>query len=1144
MLKKLLCFAGWATLLCILLLISVAIAIWLDGSLYLAMAIWLVQLLAVLIFRALWAGISALWKKRNLSRLYAPLRFSRLEQVLFEHWRSGAAVIKRISRKRGNVPWFLLMGERCGKTTLMATAKLPIMSHQPESEQVTPTRTLRWWFFKTAGFLDTSSYFLHGKPAAKAGWLKLANWCGRLTAPAGVVVCVSCRDLQTQSMLELHQQARQLRTQLEPMMKSVRRRLPIYVVLTECDHLDGFTLWVSKLSPEQRQQALGYCWRQTPVIDRQDNTLLDPLFVSLKRGIDLSRISMMNGALPGTDFGELLNFPQNISQLQGPLHHYVAALCEPDAYFSSGSLAAVWLTASVEHPQHHQAREALFVQNLISQVLPANSRNRVAESFGKRQQWLDKWSVPLLVTVLAVALLLSAWQTRKLMVPVLNNDVSTLTQHIAQHEKWMAEPLHYTPFLPLLRKRHQSLEMALVEANDVTVNDIYSQLRIYRRDFYAAPPQQQRRMILELAQGILTRQAMLKGEALTTLAHLPKTPESLQLISAMHNAGDNEHLTLERAMLRFGKQTSGIAAMQLILKELVNSDAQWRWLVADDSQLTALRITQFWKQSNSHVVLSGIWLEEGSRALVQYIELIQRASGEKQPLPIFTAFWQNWAGLKQDAWLEFVLEMSRQKPLVPGQKASSSQLMALAREQDPVSEFIRQAHRELADIRDRDAHLWLVELRRVTFFKRPPAAFSWVRAWDDKEKYLRVAVRRLLRKDTSMAVVSSSETVSWQQWNNALNEAINQAIATNGNSPALTEGLFNQGVVGKTNPLTSLWLTFTQLRKQMELTGNKIGTGAVWALLESQLNTLTSHAMATSACWIEQNWQSKVLQPLGNRAEHRDPQQQQEKAWRYLSDFIQESAINMMQPTAMGLRAAGFNGHVIPFTADFMQVINHVVEPDDLALMPEREQTRSHDEISRLEEQIAQREKQITALEKKVLTVDIASLPATIPGGARLMPTGTRLELHCAKGASQLDSSNLREEARFNWSPNQCSAVTVTVKFPGADIKHRYLGDSAWSDFLADFDGGEHAYTLDEFLPAGVGPLKDLAIEKVLVRFSLRGQQAVQAQWQQWKDLNEEIETLRALREEQLEHQRSRQQPGYFQGKLTALPTSVAMCVN
>lgn len=1113
MLKKLLSFAGWALLLCIILLFSVAITIGLDESLYLAIILWLALLLILLVFRAAWSGVALIWKKRNLSRFYAPLQFSRLEQVLYEHWRSGSAVIKRINRKRRSVPWFLLMGERCGKTTLMASARLPIMSHQPENERVVPTRTLRWWFFKTAGFLDISSYFLHGKPAANAAWLKLANWCGKLTAPAGVVVCVSCRDLQTKSVLELHQQARQLRTQLEPVMKSVRRKLPIYVVLTECDQLDGFTLWANKLTEQQRQQALGYSWRKAPVADRQDMTLLDPMFASLKQGIDLSRLSMMTGALPDASLSAMLNFSHNLSLLKRPLHHYVAALCEPDAYFASGSLTGIWLTASVERPQQHQMRDALFVQKLLSEVLPENSRTRVQEAFRKHQQWLDKWAIPALTCVLTSALLFSAWETRQLMVPVQGNTLPMLAQGVEHNEKWMSSPLRFTPFIPLLRQRHTALEAEIAANYSGQVNDIHDQLKAYRREFYSVEPEQQRQMILALAQSILTRHEMLKGLAVRKLADLPKMPGALRLISAHDTLNENEQLVLERAILRYGKQTSGIAAMQLILKELVNSDPQWRWLIADDSQLNSLSLTHFWPHSDSDKALSGIWLDEGQRVISQQIALIQQASGEEQTLPVFTAFWKQWSGLKQDAWLAYLLVMARQEALSPGQKATSAQLMAIAKGQDPVAEFMRRAQRELAGVRDSEAHPWLVEMRRINALQRSPVTFSWLESVDDKEKSLRSAIKRRVRGDATIPVVNSGDIASWQQWRGALDEAVNQAIAAHDHSPALTQGLFNSGVVGETNPLTTLWLTYTQLRKQMELPDNNVGRGAVWALLESQLNTLTANAMATSACWIEQNWQSKVLQPLGHRAELRDPKQQQEKAWRYLSDFLQESAINVMKATTMGLRAGEFHGHSIPFTSDFMHVVNYVVEPDDLVLMPEREQTRTHDEISRLEEQISLRETQLASLEKKALTVEVASLPATIPGGARLMPVGTQLDLHCATRSSQLDSGNLREEARFNWSPNQCSAVTLTVKFPGTDIKHRYFGDSAWTDFLADFDQGERAFALDEFEPAGVQSLKDLAIEKVLVRFSLRGQQTVQSHWQQWKSLNNEVEMLRELRE-------------------------------
>ncbi|MFP2505023.1 type VI secretion protein IcmF/TssM N-terminal domain-containing protein [Buttiauxella gaviniae] len=1143
MLKRLLFFTGWALLLCLVFCLAVTITLWLDESLYMAVILWLSLLVAILVFRAAWIGMATLWQKRKLSRFYAPLQYSRLEQVLFEHWRTGATIIKRISRRHGGVPWFLLMGERCGKTSLLATAKLPIMSHQPENETVVPTRTLRWWFFKTAGFLDTSSFFLQGKPAAQSAWKKLAIWCGHLTAPAGVVVCVSCHDLQTKSMLELHQQARKIRTQLEPIMKSVRRKLPVHVVITACDQLDGFTLWAGKLSTKQRQQALGYGWQQSPVADRQDLSLLDPLFASLKQGIDLSRVSMLNGRMPEGETAALLDFSNNIAQLQNALHHYIAALCEPDAYFSSGSLAGVWLTASIElYPQ--QTRDALFVPNLISQVLPEYSQSRVPQAFAPHQQWLKKWGIFAATTVLSCALTISAWQTSKLLVSTQGDDPSSLTVRLQHHERWMENPWRYMPFLWLLRQRHQALEEALVQANRSAVKDIHLQLKTYRQKFYRVKPAQQREMILQLAQSILTRQAMLKGEALNALANLPKTTDALTLVAETPDLSERVKLAIERAQLRSSGQSSGILAMQQLLREMINSDAQWRWLIADDQQQEGLRITHFLSSSAHDSSLSGIWQDEGKRRVSRHIEQIQRASGESSLLPVFDSFWQQWPRLKQDAWLVFLLQMAQQEPLAAGQRASTAQLMAIAKGQDPISVFMHHTQQALAEISEYDAQPWLTELRRINALQHLPDAFSLLQFIDNREKRLRMTLRQWMSKDTGPLVISSGEVANWQQWREALHLAVNQAVTAGGQTLMLTEGLFSAGTAGQINPLTSAYLAWNHLHTPQAMTENDAGRSAVHALLKHQLTTLTANAMATSACWIEQNWHSKVLQPLGDRADQRSPAQQQEKAWRYLADFIKGPAISLMQPAAVGLQAGEFQGQSVPFTADFLQVVNHVLEPDDILLMPEREQTRSHDEISRLEQKIAQVEAQRAVLEKQSLKVNVASQPATIPGGARLMPIGTRLELHCANHSSLLESGSLLEEASFSWQPNQCSAITLTVKFPGTEIKHRYIGDSAWSDFLADFEQGERSFTLDEFSVEGIQPLTDLAIEQVLVRFTLSGHRAVRERWQQWKALNDEIIQLEDMREQQQVFQRSRQQPGYFQGKLATLPTSVAICAN
>lgn len=1144
MMKKLIYFAGWTILLCCLLLFCVLLTVWFNERLWLAIMLWIFTVVTVLLFRAAWIGLVNLWKKENFRYFSRATMFSRLEHVLFEHWKSGSSLIKRMGRKKNAACWFILVGEKSGKTSLLAGAGLPVMSHQSDHETVVPTRTLRWWFFKTACYMDTGSYFLSAKPAALAAWKNLATWCGRLTSPGGIVVCVSSRDLLTLSPLALHQQGRKLRSRCEPLMKAFGRKLPLYIVLTECDNLSGFTAWAAKLTDEQRQQALGFCWREVPIVDRQDMTLLDPLFNTLQQGIDISRMSMMQGGIPDAQTHELLQLNQALPLLRSPLHDYVSALCESDAWNPGGALAGIWLTASITSSPQQKRRQTLFAQKLLAEVLPDYSQCALPQALNPRRQWLRQWQMPILAAVLAGLLLTSAWQSRALMVSADSRDVAELSQRISLNETWQNQPLRYMPFLPLLRHRHESLERALVAAaGPVTLNDHRTQLRAFREAFYKSGPPQQRMMILQLSQAILTREAMLKGEPLNVLANRPLPPVGLQLISEAERVGELEKLALTRAQLRVGGTRSGIPDMQQTLNELINSDAQWRWLVANNPQIKALPLNHFWAMTMSNSALSGIWLEGGQQFLEQYIAVVQLAMGEKEVLPVFAAFWRHYPQLKQEAWLKFLLEVTRQQALTPGKKATDAQLLALVKGDDPNTLFIQRATAELTAISESQAQPWLTEMRRIDALQREPDGFPLLNKLIAKEQDLRGSLRHGLFDTPTNAALNGRDIELWQQWRSTVALSVNLALTDKGHHPILTAGLAGKGDE-QTNPLTQLYLSWAQLRQQMAHPDKNVGRDAVWALLESQHALLTVNALSRSACWLEQNWQSQVLKPLGNRAEQRDAKQQQEKAKNHLTDFMQVAAMPLLTRTETGLRPLEFGGHSLPLTADFLEMVNHVVDPDDLLRMPDRAITRDHDAISQLDQQIAQSEKKRTDLESKSQNVELISLPATVPGGARLMPVGTRVTLHCARQSSVLDSGNLRESASFSWVPGQCDAVTLTVRFPGTELNYRYMGDDAWNEFLSDFDQGERAFALNEFSPEGTQPLSELGIEKVLVRYQLQGQEETFKRWQAWKRLKDDIEELHAERGVLLARQQARLHHDYFQGKLATLPTSVAMCIN
>lgn len=100
MLKKLFVFAGWLLLLCLVFIFCCITGLWHEWSTVTIFAVWVSVLIAAVL---LW--VSLLWLtqliKDNKARcFFRKFRLSRREFVLFEHWKSGAAVVRRIQRKR------------------------------------------------------------------------------------------------------------------------------------------------------------------------------------------------------------------------------------------------------------------------------------------------------------------------------------------------------------------------------------------------------------------------------------------------------------------------------------------------------------------------------------------------------------------------------------------------------------------------------------------------------------------------------------------------------------------------------------------------------------------------------------------------------------------------------------------------------------------------------------------------------------------------------------------------------------------------------------------------------------------------------------------------------------------------------------
>ena len=126
------------------------------------------------------------------------------------------------------------------------------------------TRNCDWWFTDEAVFLDTAGRYTtqdSDADADSAGWsefLALLRKYRKRRPVNGVILTISAQDLMTQN----HGGARSARGGGAPpaeraQSSELQIQLPVYLMVTKCDLIAGFTEYFDDLAQEGRAQVWG-----------------------------------------------------------------------------------------------------------------------------------------------------------------------------------------------------------------------------------------------------------------------------------------------------------------------------------------------------------------------------------------------------------------------------------------------------------------------------------------------------------------------------------------------------------------------------------------------------------------------------------------------------------------------------------------------------------------------------------------------------------------------------------------------------------------------------------------------------------------------------------------------------------------------
>ena len=188
---------------------------------------------------------------------------------LRERFEEAVAGLKqRGGRSLYDLPWYVFIGAPgSGKTTALLNSGLRFPLEQRVGKGavrgVGGTRNCDWWFTDEAVFLDTAGRYTtqdSDQASDSEGWREFLSLLRtyRVRRPLnGVILTISCQDLLTQSEGEREGYVEAARRRLKELTDELRVQLPVYVMVTKCDMVPGFTDYFDDLSQEGRAQVWG-----------------------------------------------------------------------------------------------------------------------------------------------------------------------------------------------------------------------------------------------------------------------------------------------------------------------------------------------------------------------------------------------------------------------------------------------------------------------------------------------------------------------------------------------------------------------------------------------------------------------------------------------------------------------------------------------------------------------------------------------------------------------------------------------------------------------------------------------------------------------------------------------------------------------
>jgi hypothetical protein len=242
---------------------------------------------------------------------------------------------------RYRVPWFLMTGEsESGKTTILDNSGINLSANGSGADN-----QLNWYFFNEGVVIDVAGDFVlrADGTANHRGWNTISRLLQkhRPQRPLdGLVLTIPCTDLigpdefGNESRFRLEQKATCLYRKLWQSQRVLGMRLPVYVLVTKCDEVTGFTGFCNQLPENLQTQMFG--WSNPLTLETAYKTdFVSEAFESLHKYLSRLQFEIYAERDEIQDADDVFLFPPAMQSMRAPLQVYLDGLFKQSAYHES-----------------------------------------------------------------------------------------------------------------------------------------------------------------------------------------------------------------------------------------------------------------------------------------------------------------------------------------------------------------------------------------------------------------------------------------------------------------------------------------------------------------------------------------------------------------------------------------------------------------------------------------------------------------------------------------------------------------------------------------------------------------------------------------------------------------------------------------